>query len=239
MSAYLPSMAPVAVLCFLGTGLVLALLLLVGIYGLFTKSRRVLKTSGIAVSFVVTSYCVILLGLSVISSDVDLPAGAKKYFCEIDCHLAYEVASVSVEKAVGGESDQVMSEGEFVTVELHTWFDPSTISPHRGNAPLTPNSRKAIVTDAEGHTFLPSERANEVLEARRLHSTQLSTPLRPGESYTSYLVFEVPAKTRGLRLWLCSDDAVDALLWGSERSPLHGKVRFRLEPGLRATKTFL
>lgn len=239
MSANLPSMAPVAVLCFLGTGLVLALLLAIGIYGLYTKSRRALKTSGIAMSVVAASYGVILLGLSLLSPDVDLPVGAKKYFCEIDCHLAYEVVSVSVEKAIGGETDQVTSKGEFVTVEIRTWFDPSTISPHRGDAPLTPNSRKTIVTDAEGHVFQPSERAKEVLETRRLHSTPLSTPLRPGESYTSYLVFEVPARTGGMKLWLCSDDEVDALLWGNERSPLHGKVRFRLEPGFHAAESLL
>jgi len=239
MSAYQYSMAPVAVLCFAGTGMALALFLLVGIYGLFKKSPGALKTSGIGVSFIVTSYCVVLLGFSFSSRDVDLAVGAKKYFCEIDCHLAYEIASVSMEKAVGAESDQLMSKGEFVTVELRTWFDPSTISPQRGNGPLTPNSRKMIATDAEGHTFLPSARANEVLEARRLHSTPLSTPLRPGESYTSYLVFEVPARAPGLRLWLCSDDEVDALLWGNERSPLHGKVRFRLATGLRAEKSFL
>jgi hypothetical protein len=237
MSAYLPSMAPIAVLCFLATALVLGSLLLVGLYGLFTKSGQHMASAGIGAGIVLASYCAVLLGFSLFSRDVDLSAGMKKFFCEIDCHLAYQVDGVSTEKAVGGESDQIVSTGEFMVVELRTWFDPSTISPKRGNSLLTPNGREAIVTDNEGHGFRPSPQGDKVLEAERRHSTPLTTPLRPGESYTSYLVFEVPARAQGLRLWLRSDDEVGAVLWGNERSPLHGKVRFRLDPGVPATQS--
>ena len=239
MSAYLPSMAPVAVLSFLGTGSVLAIFLLAAVYGLFKRSRQLLRFAGVASGLVLVAYCVVLLGFSLSSSDEDLAVGTKKYFCEIDCHLAYQVAAVSTDKAVGGESDQIVSIGEFVIVELRTWFDPSTISPARGDGPLAPNNRVATLTDSEGHTFRPSPRTEEVLAAQRMHSTPLLTALRPGESYTSYLVFEVPTHAKGLRLWLRSDDEVGALLWGNELSPLHGKVRFRLSPAFRATRSSL
>jgi hypothetical protein len=239
MNGDMPPTTPIAVLCFLGTAFVLTVLVLTGLYGLFAKSRKLVAIAGVGAGIVLTSYAAILLGFSLSSSDVDLTLGMKKYFCEIDCHLAYQVAGVTTDKAVGGESEQIVSDGEFVLVELRTWFDPSTISPKRGNGPLRPNTREAILVDNLGHTFWPSAKAKEVLEARRLNSTPLSTPLRPGESYTSYLVFDVPARAQGLRLWLRSDDEVGKLLWGNERSPLHGKVRFRLDSALHAKQSSL
>lgn len=142
------------------------------------------------------------------------------------CFLGTAVTGVSRTKVVGGEAGQIVSDGEFVVVKLRTWFDPSTISPDRSNGPLTPNGREAILTDCKGREYLPSPRTTDVLEARQVHSTPLSTPLRPGESYTSYLVFEVPARTQGLRLWVRSRADVGASLWGNEQSPLHGKARF-------------
>ena len=239
MIAYLPSLAPIAVLCFLGTLFVLGIILLIGVYALCKGARQIMAITRMAVALVLGTYVAILLGISLLSNDVDLSVGTKKYFCEIDCHLAYQVAAVSVDKAVGDESNQIVSNGEFVMVELRTWFDPTTISPKRGDAPLMPNERVAILTDNEGHTFKPSDKADEVLTVQRLHTTPLSTALRPGESYTSYLVFEVPARTQGLKLWLRSNDEVGALLWGNELSPLHGKVRFRLSPAFRATRSSL
>jgi hypothetical protein len=239
MRAYLPSMTPLAVVCFVCTAGVLAIFLFVGIYGLSKKSRQLATIAGIAGGLCVLIYSVILLGFSLFSSDVDLSVGEKKYFCEIDCHLAYQVAAVSIDKAVGGELDQIVSNGEFLVVELRTWFDPSTISAKRGERPLTPNERVAILTDSRGHSFTPSPKSAAVLAAHRLHSTPLLTPLRPGQSYTSYLVFEVPARTEGLKLWLRSDDEVGALLWGNELSPLHGKVRFLLSPAVRTTRSSL
>ncbi len=239
MSEYIPSMTSVAVLCFLGTGFVLAVFLLLAVYGLIKRSRQLVQIAGIAGGLVLVSYCAVLLVFSVSSRDEDLAVGAKKYFCEIDCHLAYQVAAVSTDKAVGGESEQIVSRGEFVTIELQTWFDPATISPGRGDGPLTPNKRLAILTDSKGHGYTLSPRAGEVLGAKRVHSIPLSTSLRPGESYSSYLVFEVPLRAQGLRLWLRSEDGLGALLWGNELSPLHGKVRFRLNPAFRATRSSL
>ena len=239
MNATMPSMAPIGVLCFLGTAFVLVVVALLGLYGLFAKSRQLVGIAGTGAGIVLASYTAILLGFSLLSSDVDLRLGMKKYFCEIDCHLAYQVASVTTEEAVGGKSEQIVSDGEFVQVELRTWFDPSTISTKRGDGPLRPNTREAILVDSLGHRFWPSAKAKEVLEAQRLNSTPLSTPLRPGESYTSYLVFEVPAKAQGLKLRLRSDDEVGMLLWGNERSPLHGKVRFRLDSALPANQSSL
>ncbi len=53
----------------------------------------------------------------------------------------------------------------------------------------------------------------------------------------SYLVFEVPPEGNGLKLWLRSTHDVDALLWGDERSTLHGKVLFLLNTAPATTKS--
>lgn len=239
MSAYVPSFAPIAVLAFLGTAAALLLCLLIALYGLARKSGPTLAIAGLAGVFVLAAYGGILLGFSLFSHEVELSAGSKKYFCEIDCHISYEVERVWMPSMVGGESSPIASNGKFVVVELRTWFDPTTISPWRGDAPLTPNGRATSVRDKEGRLFAPSARAEQVLAALGLHSIPLATALRPGQSYISYLVFEVPASADGLKLWLRSTHALDALLWGDERSLWHGKVLFLLNPAPVRAKSSL
>jgi hypothetical protein len=227
------------VLAFLGTGFVLVIFVLIALYAALRRSKRLLAIASASGVTVVAGYLGILLGFSLFSREVDLPVGAKKYFCAIDCHISYSVVRVWMPKSVGGESEQVTSNGQFVVVELRTWFDPSTISPRRGDGPLTPNDRVAVLRDAQGRVFEVSPRANEVLTAQELNSTPFTTALRPGESYISYLVFEVPSDTKEPKLWVRSGDEVDGLLWGDERSPMHQQVLFLLSPAADAARSSL
>jgi hypothetical protein len=228
MQAYTPHFAPVAVMAFLGTGLCLGLSLIALVYGVLAKSRTFVL-SGIAVgAAVVTMYGAMLLGLSLSSSETNVPRGAWKYFCEIDCHIAYAVEDVKIARSVGPESRPIGTTGKFVIVQLKTWFDPSTTSPHRGDAPLTPNGRRAVLLDGAGRKFDEFSNAESVLTAAGLQSSPLRTALRPGETYVSYLVFEVPADSSGLRLLLTSADEETFLIWGHENSPLHKKAYFLL-----------
>jgi hypothetical protein len=66
------------------------------------------------------------------------------------------------------------------------------------------------------------------LEAAQGAQTPLSTALRPGDSYTTSLVFDLPAGDRADRLLLTEDDPVTLLLIGHENSLGHPKVVFRL-----------
>jgi hypothetical protein len=236
MTDFTPSIAPISVLAFLGTGFVLVIGALIALYAALRRSKILLAIAGTGGIVVAALYLGILLGFSLFSREVDLPIGAKKYFCEIDCHISYSVLRVWMPKSVGGETEQVTSKGQFVVVELRTWFDPSTISPRRGDGPLTPNDRVAVLRDAQGRVFELSPRANKVIAAQELHSTPFATALRPGESYISYLVFEVPSDTREPKLWVRSSGEVDALLWGDERSPMHQKVLFLLSPAADAAR---
>lgn len=94
----------------------------------------------------------------------------------------------------------------------------------------TPNERSAILIDGAGGNYRQSSQAAAVLSAMGLHSTPLGMPLRPGEAYVSYLVFEVPANRSKLRLQFSAADAEDTLLWGHENSPRHKKITFCLDP---------
>ena len=58
--------------------------------------------------------------------------------------------------------------------------------------------------------------------------------MKPGESYTTDLVFDVPSEVTNPRLYITIADALPApLLIGHERSPLHKKILFGLAPPAR------
>ncbi len=230
MSEYVPPNAPIAVMAFLGAALLLMVSALTFLFGLMRKSRRILQVAFAAGTVVLAGYLTILLGFSMFSREVSLPVGSWKYFCEIDCHIANAVTNVWTAANVGPETQQISSRGQFVIVELKTWFDPSTIGPQRGNGPLTPNDRSVILVDGAGRNYPESSRAAAILSAIGVQSSPLRTALRPGEAFISYLVFEMPADASGLQLQFRAADAEDALLWGHENSPLHKKISFSLDP---------
>src|SRR5687768_3649064 len=82
-----------------------------------TRARRAL-IGGLAVA---TLYAATLLSYSLASHD---KVAVEKYFCEIDCHLAYSVVNVTSAPAIGN----VSANGMFVVVSVRTRFDASTVS---------------------------------------------------------------------------------------------------------------
>lgn len=171
-----------------------------------------------------TLYLAILFGLAAASRERTLPLGGRKYFCEIDCHLAYSVAGVDRPAGPGGARDSVR------IVQVETWFDPSTIASFRGNAPLTPNPRRAFLIDGRGRRFEVSSGATTALREKLSRSVSFTRTLRPGESYRTALVFDLPAGVTGLRLWLGDPTpGVEQFLPGHENSFFHAGVYFDLE----------
>lgn len=236
MSVYTPHLAPVVVLIFLGAAFFLILSIFVGLVGLLRKSRRIAFSGMAAGVSIVVLYGAILLGLSVLSRDVELPQGAWKYFCEIDCHIAYAVGQVQVVSSPEELAPQ--ADHKIVIVQLKTWFDATTISPPRGNGPLVPSERKIRLIDARGQQFAESPQGDALLATRGLRTTTLRTPLRPGESYASYLVFETPSESRDFRLLVTSAEDLDSALWGHEVSPFHGKAYFEVRSAKSALSQF-
>ena len=229
MSEFMPHFAPVVVLLFLGTVFLLGASIVVLLYGAVRHSAFFARVGLGAAVTIAAGYFVLLTGVSFASNEVILPRGGWKYFCEIDCHLAYSLIGAQTTAALGLEMQQVFARGEFVVVRVKTWFDERTISAHRGNGPLTPNVRKVILADESGRRFAPSPEGQAALERLTKQSTPLTQALRPGESYTTNFVFDVPKDARGLRLLITEDDPETRLVIGHENSLLHKKIYFGLD----------
>jgi hypothetical protein len=165
--------------------------------------------------------------VSLTSHEKLLAPGERKYFCEIDCHIAYSIVGVDEASALGDELHQTPAVGRFVIVRLKTWFDPSTISPHRGNGELAPNPRHVLLLDDAGNEIPPSAQAT--LTRLRGTTRPLSQPLRPGESYFTDFIFDVPANVHNPRLFVGDNFGMpDRLLIGHENSYLHKKIYLAL-----------
>ena len=226
----MPEFAPIVALVFLGLGGVALAALLVLVFAAATRRRRLLFGTVAGAGLIGIAYGGTLLALSALSRDVLLRAGDQKYFCEVDCHLAYSVLSVRRSQTLGRPPLSPRS-GEFLVVTLRTWFDERSISSFRGNAPLTPNPREAWLIDASGRRHPRCAAAERALAAAGGASTPLDRPLRPGQDYTTQVVFDVAPGLRGTRLLLADPPGLEFALLGHENSPLHGKLYFDLGAG--------
>lgn len=236
MYAFMPAFASIVVLFFLGTIFALGLSLLLLFYGAVRRSAFFAKLGARAAVTIAAGYFLLLGGVSLASNEQTLPPGGWKYFCEIDCHLAYSLVGAQTTAALGPEGQQTSARGEFVVLRIKTWFDPRTISPHRGNGPLTPNRRKSLLVDDRGRDYSPSSAGETALARLGQNSTPLTQPLHPGASYTTDLVFDVPKDARGLRFLLTEDDPETHLVIGHENSLLHKKIYFDVDAASRLGK---
>lgn len=230
-----PNLAPVAALAFLGAALLVALCLLVGLLCLTQHKIKVAFLAGGFAVALVAFYALLLCSVSLVSNDKNLPLGDWKYFCELDCHIAYSISRFEEFATIPsptGEKTAALGHGSFVVVSLKTWFDESTISAHRGNAPLAPGPRTLILLDDSGRRFQRSTVAESALARAEGPTTPLGKPLRPGDSYITQLVFEVPENSHAQRLLVTDpeNDWLDRFVIGHERSFLHKKVYLDLRP---------
>jgi hypothetical protein len=60
----------------------------------FSTSRGLAVSVLAALLVVLSGYSAVLLGASLGGHDWTLSPGREKYFCELDCHLAYSIAGV-------------------------------------------------------------------------------------------------------------------------------------------------
>jgi len=118
----------------------------------------------------------------------------------------------------------VSAHGEFVIARVKTWFDERTISAHRGNGPLTPNGRRSYLSMAMGEASDHRRRVRQPLPAFLASPRHCTTPLRPGESYTTDFVFDVPGMLAGSGLSITEDTLKPGLLIGRENSLFHKKI---------------
>src|SRR5581483_5804915 len=203
--------APLAVLGFLAAfgGLAVAAVSILVFW--FARKPKLARRVAIAIGGGFLLYFALLLGFSGASQTKTLSVGQEKYFCEIDCHLAYSVLDVK-KRAQNAFTDY--------SITLRTRFDESTISPNQPkDAPLMPSPREVRIVDGTGREFAPTA----------AEGTPLMTALKPGESYNTQLTFRVPRDAGGLRLLLRTTPAwPDHVVIGDENSWLHKKTYFAL-----------
>jgi hypothetical protein len=229
MTETTPHLAPIVVLLFLGAAFTTGASLLFLLYGAARRSKLYVRIGGAVALTVVACYALLLCGVSLASSEKVLPAGGWKYFCEVDCHIGYSVSGVQTASVRGPELQQASAPGQFVIVRLKVWFDERTISPNRGDGPLTPNARRVLLVDANGHAYERSPEGETKLAHLAGDSGSLRQPLRPGQSFAKDLVFAVPKDASGLRLLITEDDPETHLIIGHENSLLHKKIYLGLD----------
>jgi hypothetical protein len=214
LDAFMPPLAPFVLLALLGTTFLLFVLFIASAVALAGKRRRtakILAGSALAVSSI---YATLLLGASLVSRERVLRPGEKKYFGEMDCHLAYSA-----------EVFAASPDGRRIGVTVRTWFDPSTIASFRGNGPLTPNPRVVYLVDGSGHRRPPN-----AMEAESPAFAPLTRELRPGESYTTRFIFELPPDAGTLRFYLGDAPGFETLILNHENSPFHARIFFEVPP---------
>jgi hypothetical protein len=203
--------APLAVIGFLAAALGLFCGIVAALVFWFARKPKFARVAAIAIAACAAIYFALLFGLSASSRETALSPGQEKYFCEIDCHLAYSVVKVKAQPDAASIR---------YVVTLRTRFDETTISPSRPkDAPLTPSPREVHLIDSSGREYAPAVTAG----------TPLLTPLKPADSYTTHLEFTVPKNATGLKLLLHTTPAwPDHVVIGDENSWLHKKTYFTL-----------
>jgi hypothetical protein len=200
--------APLAVLGFLAACGGLFLALAAALIFWFARKPKFARLAALVIGTGAVFYFALLFAFSAGSHETVLAQGQEKYFCEIDCHLAYSVVDVKTQPG-----------GRYV-ITLRTRFDETTTSPSRPkDAPLTPSPREVRLVDSAGHQYAPVATSG----------TPLLAPLKPADSYTTELEFDLPHDATGLRLLLNTTPGwPHKMVIGAENSLLHKKTYFAL-----------
>src|SRR5262249_36196696 len=135
--------------------------------------------------------------------------------------------------ALGSEAEPTNANGEFVIVRVRTWFDQATISTHRGNGPLRTGDRTIALRDETGAIYTPSAVGTAALGVVEGPAAPLDQPLRPGESFVTTFVFDVPQGTHNFRLLIADppNDWPARFLVGHETSFFHKKIYLSASQG--------
>ncbi len=220
-------LAPIGALALVGTGFLLFVAALILIQSLIAHRKGRAKIVLLAMVVIAGAYLAATFIFSLASHENVLARGEEKHFCEIDCHLAYSIVNTQQSKTLGNPPNQT-THGSYTIVTIKTRFDETTISPRRGNGLLYPNSRVLTVIDERGNQYSPSIEAQQALDKTSTGYQPFTTPLRPGESYLTQIVFDLPADAKASNLLINEGEWETHLVIGHENSPLHRKTRLQL-----------
>jgi hypothetical protein len=185
------------VAAFLAAGAAAACLVLVAAGAAVTRHPRIALGTVALLLLGAGVYGLLLFGASAASRESVLAVGAEKHLCALDCHLAYSVQSTD------------RTDGQLVT-HLRVRFDPETISPRRGDAPLAASTTAVCLLEGAGGCRPAAE-----------GSHPFTRSLRPGEAYTVTLTFDLTGAGTPVGLDVYDDFPADRLIIGHERSLGH------------------
>jgi len=210
--------APIGALAFLGTGFLLFLIGIVLAQSLIVRKMGRARLLLAAMLIIGLAYFGAMLIFSLRSRDQLLARGEEKHFCELDCHLAYSIADTAQARTLGEGAGQTQAQGQFTIVTIKTRFDETTIGLRRGESLLYPNGRAFTLIDDRGKRYRLAAQTG----------TPVTTPLRPGESYTTELAFDLPADVKPAALLVNESAWETHWLIGHENSPMHGQIKFQI-----------
>lgn len=210
--------APVGALALLGTAFLLFLTAIVLIQSLIVRKHGRAKIVLLALIVIAGVYLAAMLIFSFASHENVLARGQEKHFCELDCHLAYSIVNATQAKTFGSVANQLTATGQFTIITVKTRFDETTTGPRRGDGLLYPNGRAVIVIDEQGERYPPVSQTG----------TPLTSPLRPAESYTTDIAFDLPANAKPVTILISEDAWETRFVIGHENSLLHKKTRFQV-----------
>lgn len=220
--------APVGAIAVLGAGFLLFIGILLFVYGLISRRLGLARLVLVLAVIGGVIYFGTLLVFSFASREAVLLPGQEKHFCEIDCHLAYSILDTRQTKTLGSAPNQTTAAGTFYVITIKTRFDEKTIGAGRGDGPLTPNSRVVTIVDEQGNCFTPSAAGEQALSELDVRGAPLTTALRPGQSYITRVVFDLPTNVQHPTLLMREGEWLTHFVIGHENSPLHKKTRFQL-----------
>ena len=109
--AFMPPFAPLVVLMFLGTCFAVVVISLGVVYGLVRGKYTFVKYGLVLTAVGAGLYAALLLVVSLLSHERVLAPGEQKYFCEVDCHVAYSVVGIATTKTLGSLSSPQAARG--------------------------------------------------------------------------------------------------------------------------------
>lgn len=213
-----------AALLFLGM-LGLLILLSAATVATFFWRRAWVRYPVLGIAALLGGYGVLLAVFSYSSYDRTVARGEEKFFCALDCHIAYSVQNVERRKTIGDTT----ALGEFYVVTLRSHFDERTIAPWRGDRPMAPDPPALTLIDGNGRHYPDSANGQIAWEAAYGKPHTMGDGLRPGESYETTWVFDVPEGAQSVRMLAEMRGFPMYVLIGDETSPGHGKTYLGLQ----------
>jgi hypothetical protein len=85
-----------------------------------------------------------------------------------------------------------------------------------------------VVVDVQGKQYFPYANAERLLQGLNQAGMPFTTPLRPGETYQTTVVFDLPADIQSPTLLIHEGEPETRFVIGHENSLLHKQTRFQI-----------